>query len=503
MKYITLLLVLSLCFLAMGQDGSGSDGSGSEAPESEVSKFMTEFDKFEGKTDSKWTTDNGQVLKDLKTSLNNLKNEYNDQEIADMYKNKSNDFFDQAEQTFKAGSGHYENLQADYENDMSGFIKGYMADMTKGGDPGFEWKVYEDDLKNLNDNYADWLKQQKDATKALGEDTGKKGFNPIEYLDKASEETGVGAMRMQWNWEGVGNTFGGGGTIKDKFNQMGNYFTSYFGGSESKLGKEVSWLNESWQNYETAVMGGAKDNDIYKTANKDTNYTVNQYGNLIPAEDEHLYADDLNVQNTYTVTKSFNNRSYGYAYSNGTKQCGEITMGGNKYVLKHHVYTSPIVLDMDGNGKIEASAGKWLPHKYENGRIVEFDINGDGFGDLVEWVGPNDGLLMVYKEGKEVNGMDLFGEAGGWVHGYEKLQVYDTDTNKVLEGEELAQLSVWQDKNGNAKVDSGEVTSVKELGITSISIDHDKNMVASFVQNDTTKTVWDWYPCVFDVKKTK
>lgn len=198
--------------------------------------------------------------------------------------------------------------------------------------------------------------------------------------------------------------------------------------------------------------------------------------------------------------RGFNTRQAGGSPGDFTSV--KITIGDRRYELYDHVFTSPIVLDMDGDGNLEASNGVYLPHIYKDGRVVEFDINGDGFVDLTEWVGKNDGLLIQYDASKPVSGAQLFGDADGFINGYEKMRSLDADENGTLEGQELATLSVWQDKNLNAKVDAGEIQSLSALKITELKVDHD-NFVSQFVMDGKELTMWDWYPSVFRVKKRK
>jgi hypothetical protein len=199
-----------------------------------------------------------------------------------------------------------------------------------------------------------------------------------------------------------------------------------------------------------------------------------------------------------------NNPNY---YGNINTASSEViitTSTGNEYKIYAYDSTTPLVLDMDGDGRLEASKGEWLPHTLNQKaeQLREFDMNGDGFDELVEWIGPNDGLLLTYTPGEKVTGNNLFGFAKGYVDGFEQLSTLDANNDSKIAGEELNTLSVWQDKNSNARVDAGEVMSVKELGITELGVRH-ANLISFFVQNGKNSTVWDWHPVMMMVKKSR
>ena len=162
---------------------------------------------------------------------------------------------------------------------------------------------------------------------------------------------------------------------------------------------------------------------------------------------------------------------------------------------------SPLVLDLDGDGKLEASGGKWLPHKrLARERMAFFDLNGNGFPVLTEWVGSNDGLLCLPKEDGTIDGTCLFGTVTGFNDGYEALSVLDKDNNRKIEGAELDGLMVWQDKNVNAHPDAGEVVPVQDLKITSIGVNH-KKFVSSYVIDGETRRMFDWWPNIMELNK--
>jgi len=231
-----------------------------------------------------------------------------------------------------------------------------------------------------------------------------------------------------------------------------------------------------------------------------------------------LYTAEMETENTSTQTLTFyagrNSTSY---VNNGAWDLGSNasvtkdkaksvltikTSSGKTYNIQAYSTTTPLVLDMDGDGKLEASKGEHLPHNLttDPANMVNFDINGDGFDELVEWVGPNDGLLVRYTEGEEMTGLNLFGSATGFQDGYQSLSVLDANKDNVISGAELEGLSVWQDANGNAKVDAGEIKTVQALGITAINVTH-IGLKSSFQRNGKYATMWDWHPCTIVVRK--
>lgn len=350
--------------------------------------------------------------------------------------------------------------------------------------------------------------------------TDAQNFSPTAYLDKQMPNIWANRIfSVKWYGEGLDSHLSA-GDVYSLLNIMKDNF--------SEIADELDWFLSKWPTAaEVYAVNPDYDGTVYDNAGVGGNYYVNQYGNLVP-EPTGDYSGDLANSTTKTkidyayVTDDWvraqggDPATYQYPGANYTKvftgrstvaqsytKTISVSIGGTEYVLQDTATISPIVLDLDGDGKLQASNGNWLPHNYgqSRGKIVQFDINGDGFVDLTEWVGPKDGLLLVYK-GKDVNGADLFGDVDGFLNGYEKLAVRDSNGDHKLSGDELGALSVWQDKNGNANVDAGEITAVTDLGITAIDLHH-KGFVGSFVQGGKSKLMWDWYPCVFEVKRKK
>ncbi|MBI5244595.1 MAG: hypothetical protein HY922_13085 [Elusimicrobia bacterium] len=174
-----------------------------------------------------------------------------------------------------------------------------------------------------------------------------------------------------------------------------------------------------------------------------------------------------------------------------------INIDGASYEIVGWMMTSPIILDLDDNGKPDVDQGQWLPHpaRFNKSKALAFDINGDGFKEISEWIGRNDGLLAApVKDGGVKGGNELFGNPIGFVDGYQKLGLrYDKDQNGVVEGKELEGLMVWVDDNRNGKTEPQELRAVQAAGITAISAVHE-NLKSSFVINGQKRATWDWWP---------
>jgi len=172
------------------------------------------------------------------------------------------------------------------------------------------------------------------------------------------------------------------------------------------------------------------------------------------------------------------------------------------YTIVGEKVVSPLILDLTGSGRIQASDGVYLPHpgQFHYKRRVLFDFYGNGFPVAMEWVGPQDGLLVTPKEDGSIDGTCLFGTASGYETGFEQLASLDSNMDYKVSGSELAGLQVWQDKNGNARAEQGELTSVQDLGISELSVRNSK-MVGSYKMKGNTYKMFDWWPTVMQLKK--
>ena len=135
--------------------------------------------------------------------------------------------------------------------------------------------------------------------------------------------------------------------------------------------------------------------------------------------------------------------------------------------------SDPLILDLNGNG-IELT-------DVTKGNGVRFDSTGDGVKEKVSWVGANDGLLALDRNGngRIDNGGELFGDQHGAADGFAELAKFDSDGNGVIDNKDdiYASLKVWQDKNGNGISEPNELASLAERGIRSLGYGSDGNHV--------------------------
>jgi hypothetical protein len=162
---------------------------------------------------------------------------------------------------------------------------------------------------------------------------------------------------------------------------------------------------------------------------------------------------------------------------------------------------TPIIFDMDSDG-IELTA-------LDTSKTT-FDMDNDGFAERTGWVKPDDALLAVdvNGNGKIDDQSELFGKDKTYADGYLKLKgLFNSNGDTVINASDtnFNKLRVWQDLNSNGISEAGELKTLAQAGITSISLadtfstrtiaGHDVLKASTFVRHGQTREVLDM---VFD-----
>ena len=151
----------------------------------------------------------------------------------------------------------------------------------------------------------------------------------------------------------------------------------------------------------------------------------------------------------------------GFPFPDGNPLTDGPQTGGLSSAFNRFQNTDPIVLDLSGD-----DAGVQLTPLADSSAY--FDLHNTGFAVNTGWVGPSTGILVNTTDPTNIT--DLFGNSD--TSGFAALKALDVYDTGVLNSSDpgWSSLYVWVDANGNGTVDSGEVQSLADLGITSINL---------------------------------
>ncbi|SDG56886.1 MULTISPECIES: SdrD B-like domain-containing protein [unclassified Duganella] len=141
-----------------------------------------------------------------------------------------------------------------------------------------------------------------------------------------------------------------------------------------------------------------------------------------------------------------------------------ITLTSGKNDMSWDASITPIAIDLNGDG-IHTIA--------RDAMTGSFDLLGTGKAIQSGWLSKDDGFLAIDSNG---NGqIDDIGELFGGASkgsGFAKLASYDSNSDGVVNASdaEFAKLLIWQDANSNGKTDAGELISLAQAGVVSLTV---------------------------------
>lgn len=125
---------------------------------------------------------------------------------------------------------------------------------------------------------------------------------------------------------------------------------------------------------------------------------------------------------------------------------------------------SPIILDIKGNGIS-------ITRSFDMAR--QFDIRGDNRMRVLDWPLNNEEVAFLVRpnKGKVTSIKELFGDYKA-KNGFEALRKLDSNKDGVINRKDkaFAELSLWFDRNRNAKLDPGELEGLDVNGVFDIPL---------------------------------
>jgi hypothetical protein len=128
--------------------------------------------------------------------------------------------------------------------------------------------------------------------------------------------------------------------------------------------------------------------------------------------------------------------------------------------------------------------------------IALFDYDGDGIKENTAWTENTDALLVndVNNDGLINNASELFGNytknSDGSIakSGYQALSYFDTNSDGVVDATDtrFEELSLWIDGNLDGVTDTGELKTLTEMGVTSLTLNDPTKPYIPTTENTNT-----------------
>jgi hypothetical protein len=218
----------------------------------------------------------------------------------------------------------------------------------------------------------------------------------------------------------------------------------------------ASTLTNSYGNYKFASL----DPGSYYLVFDKTNVTFAGYNlNLFPWASKNMGYND----------GADSDAAGDGAWTGNITRTDVTTLSSGENDLSWDAGITPIVIDLNGDGVQTVARSVSV----QNGAV--FDLLGNGKPITSGWLSSSDGFLAVDANGNgKVDSIkELFGgHAKG--AGFARLATYDSNADGVVDARDarFAELRIWRDANGNHQTDAGELMSLVDAGVVSLTVAH-------------------------------
>ena len=295
---------------------------------------------------------------------------------------------------------------------------------------------------------------------------GNAGSNPNSLYGDAGNDV-ISMDSASWAFGGTGeDVITGSGESDHIDGGDDNDRISAAGGNDELFGGKGTDLINGGDGHDTAIyeldaklVFYTKNGDVTTIGVTRDNGATIEYDRLTSIENINIGGQDIDLSDTPDSTvkgKGFNDAFIDIAM----KAMPSFSLSGNAFDSPPY---SPLILDLDGDG-VEVSN--------VTASTTTFDMNLDGFAERTAWVRPDDALLALDRNGNGIidDSSELFGS--NTTNGFVTLAALDSNQDGSITSADarFSELRVWSDANSNGKTDAGELTSLSDSGITSISL---------------------------------
>ncbi len=214
-------------------------------------------------------------------------------------------------------------------------------------------------------------------------------------------------------------------------------------------------------------MGTAAFDATVQLASDALNSTKAAFDNLVESSGIVLQSiTETVIGNTVSIVVDSTSELVSYFSTNGTALSDTLSAAYWKFldsIAKSLI--DPLIIDLNNNG---IALDSWQTS------AALFDLNGNGTKENTGWTKANgdDAFLVIDKNsnGKIDDITEMFGNAN--IPGFTELAKYDSNKDNLINSldSQFSLLRLWNDKNANGTVDTGEMTTLAANGITEISL---------------------------------